>query len=106
MAQETACYGSQLQALLAEPEMVALLQSTPQAVALLRPLCRMLAATLPEAVEPAKVSPPKIVRRRFRPEAFPRSENWLGQKALRERWEARIAAAYLRQARGPPYHRG
>ena len=40
---EAAGFGSQLRAVLAEPEMVALLASVPQAARLLRPLCRMLA---------------------------------------------------------------
>jgi hypothetical protein len=38
-----AVYGCQLRAILAEPEMVALLRESPQALRLLRPVCRMLA---------------------------------------------------------------
>jgi hypothetical protein len=37
-----ACYAGQLRTVLAEPEMVALLQAAPQARRLLGPLCRML----------------------------------------------------------------
>ena len=40
---EGAAYGSQLQALLSEPEMAALISAAPQIGRLLRPLCRMLA---------------------------------------------------------------
>ncbi|MBV8092335.1 MAG: hypothetical protein JO110_03695 [Acetobacteraceae bacterium] len=42
----SAVYGSQLQYLLADPEMAALLASAPQAGRILRPLCRMLAIPL------------------------------------------------------------
>ncbi|MBV8095775.1 MAG: hypothetical protein JOY71_02935 [Acetobacteraceae bacterium] len=41
-----AIYGSQLQHLLADPEMAALLADLPQAGRILRPLCRMLAIRL------------------------------------------------------------
>jgi hypothetical protein len=47
---QAACYGSQLRQLLAEPEMVALLRASPQAVRMFRPLCRMLAIELPPAL--------------------------------------------------------
>jgi hypothetical protein len=40
---EAAGFGAQLRAVLAEPEMVALLAAAPQAARVLRPLCRMLA---------------------------------------------------------------
>lgn len=40
---EAACFGSQLQHLLADPELVALLETAPQAGRILRPLCRLLA---------------------------------------------------------------
>jgi hypothetical protein len=39
---EAACFAGQLQAVLAEPEMVALLAASPQAGRVLAPLCRML----------------------------------------------------------------
>ena len=39
---EAAAYGSQLQHLLADPDMAALIAAAPQAGRLLRPLCRML----------------------------------------------------------------
>ena len=44
---EAACFGGQLQALLADPGMAALLAADPQAGRILRPLCRML-AVVPE----------------------------------------------------------
>ncbi len=40
---QAAGYGSQLRAILATPEMVALLSAAPEAGRILRPLCRMLA---------------------------------------------------------------
>ncbi len=42
-AWEAAGFGSQLRAVLEQPEMVALLTAAPQAARVLRPLCRMLA---------------------------------------------------------------
>jgi hypothetical protein len=39
---QAACYAGQLRIVLAEPEMVALLEASPQARRALRPLCRML----------------------------------------------------------------
>ena len=44
---DTVAAGSQLQYLLNDPEMVALLAATPALVRLLRPLCRMLAVVVP-----------------------------------------------------------
>ena len=44
---QAAGFGSQLQHLLAAPEMAELLAAAPQAVRLLRPLCRALAVELP-----------------------------------------------------------
>jgi hypothetical protein len=47
---DAACFGGQIAAVLAEPEMVALLEASPQARRVLRPLCRMLAVEMrPEA---------------------------------------------------------
>jgi hypothetical protein len=43
---QAAGFGSQLQAVLSEPEMVALLTATPRAGRILRPLCRMLAVDI------------------------------------------------------------
>ena len=45
---EAAVYGSQLNHLLSDPEMVALLQAAPQMGRLLRPLCQMLGIRLSE----------------------------------------------------------
>jgi hypothetical protein len=42
LAPEAACFGGQLQDLLSDPEMTALLSAAPQIGRLLRPLCRML----------------------------------------------------------------
>jgi hypothetical protein len=42
---EAASYGSQLQAMLADPQMAALLAAAPEAGRILRPLCRLLAIT-------------------------------------------------------------
>ena len=58
MVQETAGAGSQLQHLLAAPEMAALLSAAPQAGRLLRPLCRMLGVPRPPSLTP----PPRPAR--------------------------------------------
>jgi len=68
---EAASYGCQLQALLADPQMAALLAAAPEAGRILRPLCRLLAITpegllaLPSTAgkpapkpRPAKPAPP------------------------------------------------
>jgi hypothetical protein len=68
---EAASYGCQLQALLADPQMAALLAAAPEAGRILRPLCRLLAITpegplaLPSAAgkpapkpRPVKPAPP------------------------------------------------
>jgi hypothetical protein len=56
---EAACFGSQLQHLLSQPEMAALLETAPQAGRLLRPLCRMLAIPVPPALRlPPRPPPP------------------------------------------------
>ena len=54
-----ACHGGQLQRLLADPEMAALLAAAPRMGRLLRPLCRMLAVEPP----PGLLAPPNRVRR-------------------------------------------
>jgi hypothetical protein len=63
---EAACFGSQLQHLLCQPEMVALLEAAPQAGRILRPLCWMLAIPLPANLRlpprPRKPKPPKQPR--------------------------------------------
>ncbi len=68
---QAACYGSQLQHLLAEPDMVALLEASPQARRVLRPLCRSLAIELPWTVPPARTERIRRLRaRRPKPEPF------------------------------------
>ena len=61
---EAAGYGCQLEALLAEPEMRALLAEVPAAGRILRPLCRMLGVTALEVARPvvAAVRVPRRVR--------------------------------------------
>ncbi len=54
---EGAYYAQRLEALLAEPEIAALVAATPQAQRLLRPLCRMLGIQ-PEAIRPPRRTPP------------------------------------------------
>ena len=66
---EAAGYGSQLQALLAEPEMQALLDAVPAVGRALRPLGRMLGAQVgPARVKPPAAAKPRAVRVR-RPRA-------------------------------------
>ena len=66
---EAAGYGSQLQTLLAEPEMVALLAALPAVGRVLRPLGRMLGVQVgPVVVKVAKVAKVRVARvRRPRP---------------------------------------
>jgi hypothetical protein len=63
---QAACFGSQLQHQLSQPEMVALIEAAPQAGRILRPLCRMLAVPLPPSLrlpprppKPRKPKPPR-----------------------------------------------
>ena len=55
---EAAAYGSQLQHLLSDPEMAALIAAAPQAGRILRPLCRMLGVRPPPALLPPPPAPP------------------------------------------------
>jgi hypothetical protein len=57
-------YGSQLQYLLSQPEMAALIAAIPQMTPLLRPLCRALAAqpTPPLPAYPTRTRPPRPPR--------------------------------------------
>ena len=54
------CAGSQLQHLMYDPELAAMLAASPRLVALLRPLCRMLAVEFPHGVLPPR--PPRAPR--------------------------------------------
>ncbi len=69
---QAAGYGCQLRAVLETPEMVALLTAAPQAVRVLRPLCRMLAIETRVlrpgvVVEAVAADVPKLVRRKRAP---------------------------------------
>jgi hypothetical protein len=61
MAHRSIGYGSQLQAILEQPEMAALLAASPQARRLLRPICRMLSVRNPV------ISPPGVAREKSTP---------------------------------------
>ena len=63
------CAGSQLQHMLYDPELGPLLAASPRLVALLRPLCRMLAVEFPHGVLPPRPprAPRKPRRRRWHP---------------------------------------
>ena len=64
-------YGLQLQAVLSEPEMAALLEASPQARRVLRPLLRALAVELPWTVTPPRPPKPRKPRPpRPKPEPF------------------------------------
>jgi hypothetical protein len=66
-----ACYGTQLQALLDTPEMAGLLEVSPQAKRILRPLLRALAVALPWVVDtPRAERSPRVRRPRRKPEPF------------------------------------
>ena len=59
--------GSQLEYMLYDPEMQALLTASPRLVALLRPLCRMLSVKFPPGILPPP--PPRAPRK-------PRPRRW------------------------------
>ena len=63
------CAGSQLQHLMFDPELKSLLAASPRLVALLRPLCRMLAVEFPHGILPPRPprAPRKPRRRRWHP---------------------------------------
>ena len=62
------CAGSQLQHLMYDPELGSLLAASPRLVALLRPLCRMLAVEFPHGVLPPRPPrQPRPRRRRWHP---------------------------------------
>ena len=63
---ETVQYGGQVSHILDDPEMLTLLAAAPQAGRILRPLCRMMAISLPEQLRLPARPPP---RRKARPRA-------------------------------------
>ena len=73
---ESACFGSQLSHLLAEPEMAALLEAEPRLARVLGPLCRMLAVepiagtkvSAGKPTPPPRSTPPAPTLPRQRPE--------------------------------------
>lgn len=67
---EAACYGSQLQALLADPEMAAFVAACPQARRVLRPVCRALCVDLPWVVAPVVAGAVRDGGRVVRPRAM------------------------------------
>ena len=101
MAQETASFGSQLQALLAEPGVPEMLAQHPEAVVILKPLCRMLAAELPEAVRPARRVRKARIRRVFPIGEHSAREDRRLRRETQERWEAISLAAAKRAVRPP-----
>lgn len=72
MPYEAAGYGSQLQSLLAEPEMAALVRDVSQARRILGPMCRMLGVDLPGG--PAVASGPDAPVARAHVAAKPRAK--------------------------------
>jgi len=58
---QAAGYGCQLEHILGQPEMVALLKATPQAARILRPVCRMLGIET-SFLQPGVVMPEPVVR--------------------------------------------
>ena len=69
-----ACFGTQLQTVLATPDMAELLAASAQAKRVLRPLCRALAVELPWVIDRTeKTRPetkPRIRKPRVKPEPF------------------------------------
>ena len=68
---QAAGYASQLQHLMAEPEMAALLDAAPQARRVLRPLCRALAIELTWTVTPPRPRKPRKPRPKPAPYRWP-----------------------------------
>ena len=68
---QAAAFGTQLQAVLNTPEMVELLEASPQAVRVLRPLCRALAVELPGSPERPRLVSSGVRKRRPRPKPEP-----------------------------------
>ncbi len=68
---EAACFAGQLRTVLAEPEMVALLEASPQARRALAPLCRMLGIEASVIAGRGENAVPAVVERQeqVRPEA-------------------------------------
>ena len=91
---EAAGYGSQLEALMAEPEMVAVIAAVPAVGRILRPLCRMLAvgprvarvrapvvaARVPRVMRAKVARPEVVVERRHSPVS-----NWMHRPAKKLR---------------------
>jgi hypothetical protein len=75
MPGSAACFGSQLQHFLAEPETTALLEAAPQAGRLFRPLCRMLAIPVPPSLRlpprPARATPARATPAQPEPAIHP-----------------------------------
>ncbi len=68
---DAVCYGGQLKHLLDEPDMAALLEASPQAKRILRPLLRALAVELPWTVTPPRAPRLRQPRKpRPKPEPF------------------------------------
>ena len=68
---QAACFGVQLQTVLNTPEMVEFLAASPQAMRILRPMCRALAIELPWTVDKAPEMKPRKPRKpRPKPEPF------------------------------------
>jgi hypothetical protein len=65
LVEPTAQFAGQIEALLQDPEITALLQAAPQAGRIFRPLCRMLGIALPA---PLRRPPPRIRPRQPKPE--------------------------------------
>jgi len=77
---EAACHGAQLQHLLSDPGVAALLAATPRAGRVLRPLCRML------GVAPGPALTPSVARERTLARASPgRGRGAAAQGAVRVR---------------------
>ncbi len=86
---EVAGYGSQLEALLAEPGMQALLEQVPAASRILRPVCRMLGLTALQRPRVVAAKAPKVRQPRVRRRVV-RDEVWEpGRAALRAAKRAR-----------------
>ena len=90
---EVVAFGSQLEALIAEPEMQALLARVPAAGRLLRPLCRMLGVSPVGVVVPrgAAVRKPRVRKPRVGAPRVQREKPWSPGR-IRPFWVAKNEA--------------
>jgi hypothetical protein len=104
---QAAGFGSQLRAVLETPEMVALLEASPQAGRMLRPICRMLAVETSVLRLPARVARAAAVVAVPAPDAVADSAGVARKRAaaVAEPWRIPLPRGVLAAARRQGYGR-